>query len=151
MSLQIAAISSSAAHWPKRCTAITALVFLVMDFLSDSGSRLNVPASTSANTGVAPVYDTASPVAKKVKPGITTSSPGPMPAAKSGKCSASVPELQPTASAAPTNCAISRSSASPSGPSTKRPEENTRATAASISPLSSRYSPAGSTIGMFMS
>jgi hypothetical protein len=45
-------------------------------------------------------------VAKNVKPGTTTSSPGPMPAASSGKNKASVPELQPTAWRAPVKAAI---------------------------------------------
>ncbi len=46
-----------------------------------AGSRLKVPGSMSANTGVAPVSATELPVAAKVNDGTMTSSPGPTPAA----------------------------------------------------------------------
>ena len=62
-----------------------------------------------------------------------TRSPGPTPAAASASQRASVPEAQPTACFAPTNCASSCSSASTSGPSTNCWETQTRSIAARIS------------------
>jgi hypothetical protein len=55
---------------------------------------LKVVASTSTNTGVAPVSATASPVAQKVKDGQNTASPGPTFLAISTISSASVPLAQ---------------------------------------------------------
>jgi hypothetical protein len=55
----------------------------------------------STNTGVAPAYWIAAAVATNVNGTVTTSSPAPMPAASSARCSALVPELTATASAAP--------------------------------------------------
>ena len=48
------------------CTAITAFVFGVINFFSESGSKFNVP-SISAHTGVAPDSMIASTVATNVK------------------------------------------------------------------------------------
>ena len=62
-----------------------------------TGSRLNVSGSMSANTGVAPSRVTALAVAKNVKLGRMTSSPGPMSRAINASSKASLPEAQPTA------------------------------------------------------
>ena len=51
----------------------------------------------SANTGFAPSRHTALAVAKNVKLGTITSSPGPMPSASSASSSASLPDAQPIA------------------------------------------------------
>ena len=84
----------------------------------------------SANTGVAPVIATALAVAAKVKDGTTTSSPGPMPAASSPRCSALVPELTATQVWPPTMAANSSSKAATSCPWTRRPLRSTCITAA---------------------
>ena len=55
----------------------------------------------SANTGLAPNRHTALAVAKKVKLGTITSSPGPMPSAMSASSNASLPEAQPIACSTP--------------------------------------------------
>ena len=62
----------------------------------------HVSGSTSQKTGVAPRATTASAVAKKVKAGTTTSSPGTTPSARSPISSASVPLASPTQCSAPT-------------------------------------------------
>ena len=55
------------------------------------GSRLSVAASTSTNTGRAPACTIASAVKAAESEVVTTSSPAPMPSARSARCSASVP------------------------------------------------------------
>ena len=77
---------------------------------------LNVSASTSTKTGVAPTSAATSAVAQKVKEGQNTASPGPMPLAISASISASVPLAQVTAWRAPQNFASSASNAFTSGP-----------------------------------
>ena len=67
---------------PKRCTGTIAFVRWVIAASTAAGSMLAVSGSTSASTGVAPVWETASAVAMKVLAGTMTSSPGPIPAAK---------------------------------------------------------------------
>ena len=64
----------------------------------------------STKTGRAPSRDTAPAVAKKVKAGQITSSPGPMSSAISASSSASEPEPQVIANRASQNAASSRSS-----------------------------------------
>ena len=66
----------------------------------------------SSDTGVAPQFAMASAVAMKVKPVVTTSSPGPISSAFNIRYRASVPEATPTPCATPMNSAISRSKAS---------------------------------------
>ena len=56
-----------------------------------------VSGSISTNTGFAPTRSIAIAVAMKVIGVVMTSSPWPMPAASSARCSAAVPELQPIA------------------------------------------------------
>ena len=84
-------------------------------------------------TGVAPARTIALAEAKKLKAVVMTESPGFTPAATSASQRASVPDAQPTAEAAPVSAAISRSSASTSGPRIKLCESHTRAMAASTS------------------
>jgi hypothetical protein len=55
-----------------------------------SGSTSSVSGSTSAKTGVAPVFRMAFTVAGHVKELVTTSSPAPIPAATSDRWIASV-------------------------------------------------------------
>ena len=62
-------------------------VFAVMQLVSRS---------MSAKAGRAPAFTTASAVAKKVKAGTITSSPGSMPSARRAIVSASVPFATPT-------------------------------------------------------
>ena len=59
-----------------------------------------VAGSTSTRRGVAPTRLTASAVAMNEFAGTMTSSPAPMPSARSESTSASVPEETPTASPA---------------------------------------------------
>ena len=68
----------------------------VILFSTWAGSRLYVTGSMSTNTGRAPVRQTAPAVAKKVKVGRMTSSPGPISRPCRASDSASVPEPQPT-------------------------------------------------------
>ena len=102
----------------------------------------------SANTGVAPIRLTASAVAKKVNDGTITSSPGPIPSARSPSTSASVPEPTPTAWRTPRKLAASRSNASTFGPRMKRPERSTSSTAFSSSGQSASVCAPRSTIGI---
>jgi hypothetical protein len=66
-----------------------------------AGAIVKVSGSMSTNTGVAPAYTIAAAVATKVNGTVITSSPAPMPAASSARCSALVPEFTPIASAVP--------------------------------------------------
>ena len=58
-----------------------AFVAVLILYSTSAGSRLNVSGLMSANTGFAPSRHTALAVAKNVKLGTITSSPGPMPSA----------------------------------------------------------------------
>ena len=62
---------------------------------TDAAVNNSVSESTSAITGRAPTWATASAVAANVISGTMTSSPGPTPSARSDKDKASVPELHP--------------------------------------------------------
>ena len=68
-----------------------ARVFELIFSSSRRTSRLQVSGSMSAKTGVAPTRTTTSAVAAKVKAGVITSSPGPMPRAIRLISRASVP------------------------------------------------------------
>ncbi len=85
---------------------------------SRAGSIVCVSARTSTNTGRAPTSRIASPVAMKVFATVTTSSPGPIPCARSASCSASVPFATAQACVVPQKAANSRSSSATSGPPT---------------------------------
>lgn len=82
--------------WPNRCTGITAAVRGVQAAATCSAVISSVRGSTSTRTGRAPVATTASTVAMKVLAGTITSSPEPMPSARSASSSAAVPSLTPT-------------------------------------------------------
>ena len=77
---------------------------------------LHVSGSMSTNTGVAPRWRMDSAVAMKVYGVVTTSSPGPTPAASSARDRAVVPLLQPTAWATPCSEAKAVSKARAWGP-----------------------------------
>ena len=79
-------------------------------------SRLKVWGSTSHHTGVAPRRATEPAVAKKVKAGSRTSSPGPTSRAINPRRRASVPEETPKACLTLSASAQDRSKASSSGP-----------------------------------
>ena len=72
--------------------------------------------SQSTSTGVAPARATASAVAMKVLAGTITSSPGPMPSARSASSNASVPLATPTQCGAPEKAAKAFSNSATSGP-----------------------------------
>jgi hypothetical protein len=78
--------------------------------------RFWLAGSRSANTGVAPTTTTAPAVAKKLRGGTITSSPGPSPGARRASSSASVPLASATANVLPQAAANSRSKARPSLP-----------------------------------
>ena len=90
---------------------------------------LNVAGSMSTKTGRAPSRVTALAVAKKVKLGSSTSSPGPTSRAMSASSSASLPDAQATADGTWQYSANRCSSSSQSGPSTNRPDWHTRSMA----------------------
>src|SRR5450755_1650967 len=81
-----------------------------------AGSRFRVRGSTSTKIGLAPTRTMALAEEKKLNGVVITASPGPTPAASRAKQRASVPEEQPTATAASVKDAISFSKASTSGP-----------------------------------
>ena len=127
---------------PKSSTGITAAVRGVIAAPTVSGVTISVRASTSTNLGVAPASDTASAVATNVFVGTTTSSPCPMPSARSVSSIASVPLATPTAPA-------SRSRV-PSHARTARPRHHRRTptrrrsgrhTASSSSPTLTQHRP----------
>src|ERR1700755_3668277 len=91
------------------------------------GSRLRVPGSTSANTGVAPQCQTALAVAMNDSDGTMTSSPGPTPDAYSARCSAVVQFVVAIACAAPTRAAKACSNAWTRGPWETQPDAITAA------------------------
>lgn len=115
---------------------------------TESGSRLKVTGSMSANTGVAPVSRTELAVAAKVNEGTTTSSPAPIPAATSASRSAEVPEFTATQCRPSTSAENSSSNAATSGPCTTWPPRSTR-TAASISSSPITGLAAGIVCGVF--
>ena len=86
---------------------------------ASSRSRFRVSGSTSANTGVPPASTTHSAVAKKLKAGTITSSPGARSSARRASTRASVPLATPTQPAAPSQLAKAFSKARTSGPRTK--------------------------------
>jgi hypothetical protein len=99
---------------------------------------LNVVASTSTNTGVAPTRTATSAVAQKVNDGQSTASPGPTPIARSARINASVPLAQVTTWRASQNAASSASNARTSGPRMNWQWLRTRPTAASMAEPSLR-------------
>src|SRR5262249_32676393 len=73
-------------------------------------------------------------VATQVLAAVTTSSPGPTPCERNARAIASVPELTPTACAAPQYEAQASSNRSTAGPPTKRARRRTSAKPSSSSP-----------------
>jgi len=127
---------------------MTAFVFPVTASSRREGSRLNVLGSMSTKTGTAPSRPTTSAVAMKVKGVVMTSSPVPIPRARSASSRASVPLATPTACGTPWYRATSASSADTLGPSINWVLSSTSRTAASISALSCRYCRRRSTMGI---
>jgi hypothetical protein len=82
---------------PIRWTGMMQRVFGVIAASTPSGVTRCVSGSTSTSTGVAPIQLTASAVAMNELVGTSTSSPGPMPRARSASEIASVPLETPTA------------------------------------------------------
>src|ERR1035438_1775711 len=80
------------------------------------GSRLKVPGSMSANSGVARARRIALHEAKKLKGVVITAAPGPMPAAARASQSASVPEEHPMAWDTPSCPAAARSKTATGSP-----------------------------------
>src|SRR5688500_12061033 len=101
----------------------------------------------SAKTGLAPRRHTALAVAKNVKLGTITSSPGPTPSTISDNKSASLPEAHPTACRTPQYSAIADSKRTQAGPCTNAPDSQTSAMAASIRWRSLQFSRDTSSIG----
>src|SRR6267142_1352413 len=116
-------------------TMTMALVFFVSADSSFEGSRFFVEGSTSTKTGLAPRYRIVSPVLTKVYGEVTTSSPGPTPAAMSARWSAAVQEERATAcrggGVAPeaTYLVTAASSSRALGPVVSQPERSTAVTA----------------------
>ena len=84
------------AHWPNKCTTMTAFVLGDRARMAEAGSSWKVAGSMSANTGVAPTSATTSAVEMNEKSGTMTSSSGPTSSARSASARASVPLPQPT-------------------------------------------------------
>src|SRR5262245_838367 len=106
-------------------TATTARVFLVIAASTAAGERFSVLGSMSANTGVAPSYTAQFADATKEYGDVTTSSPGPTPAAMQSRWSPAVPLETAAAYGAPTTSANATSKRSMVGPSERRPERRT--------------------------
>ena len=143
-------MASMSALWPKRCTGMMALVFEVILAAALTASILKQIGQESTKTGVAPVRATQPAVAKKVKVGTRTSSPGPMPRAISANKMASVPEEQPMPCFASTMAAHSFSKASTSGPMMNWPDLRTLVKAAVSSDSSGRFCALTSSNGTFI-
>ena len=97
---------------------------------TDFGHRQNATGSISASTGDAPTSRTAFAVAPNVKPGMITSSPGPIPSAAKQVIRAEVPELTATQGRPPTISPNSCSNPSTSWPPVSMPEDRAEAAAA---------------------
>jgi hypothetical protein len=78
---------------------------------------VQVAASASTSTGVAPMYRMTFAEAAKVKSETTISSPGATFRSRRARCSPALPLDRAAASRAPTTAASSRSKASTCGPS----------------------------------
>ena len=75
---------------PHICTGITHFVFGVMAAFTAAGDKVS-ELSISTNTGTAPTLNMASKLATKVKAGMITSSPAPIPNAAMAVVKAAVP------------------------------------------------------------
>lgn len=90
-------------------------------------------ASTSANTTLPPSSAAVAAVATNVIGEVTTSSPGPIPAAAYATCSAAVPEVTATAGVPPVCSARSSSKRVTAGPVVSQSPRSTSVTAATSS------------------
>src|SRR2546428_5051469 len=100
---------------------------------------LSVPESTSTKTGRAPTAKIMFPVAAHVMGVVTTSSPGPTPAARSARCRPAVAELIATACAAPTVSAKASSKRVTRGPLVNHPDRRQAVTSSiSCGPIDGR-------------
>ena len=86
---------------PKMWTGSSAFVRSLIAGSAVAAVITQLSGSTSQKTGVAPIVTTGSTVAKKLREGTTTSSPGPTPSARSAIASASVPLPTPTQCSTP--------------------------------------------------
>ena len=97
-----AAKPSRSHAWPAKWTGRIARVRGVSAASADAGVSWSVPGSTSANTGRAPTSSTQFAVAGQVIGVVTTSSPGPIPCARSARWSAAVHDETAAACSLPT-------------------------------------------------
>ena len=111
-------------------------------------SMLQLSASTSQKTGVAPTSSTASTEAEKLKAGTITASPAPIPSARMARFSASVPLAQAITWGAPQNSESAFSSWPTSGPMTNWPWAKTRRIPSSTESPSRRRCACKSTKGI---
>src|SRR5262249_15668830 len=136
--LAISATAAWSAARPNRSTGITTFGVSPAAFAATTApampltSILNVVASTSMNTGVAPTRAATSAVAQNVNDGQSTPSPAPTPNPPTTSTNASVPLAQVITCLAPQNVASLVSNVPTSGPRTNWQWLRTRATAASI-------------------
>src|SRR5215210_1671114 len=117
---------------------------------ASTGSRLSVSGSTSAKTGVPPSQSTASAVAKKLKAGTMTSSPGSRPSARRERISASVPLATATHAGSSRSSAKAFSNSRTSGPRTYEFSSRMRAQRVSSSEAIRCRARFRSRMGMFM-
>src|SRR5690606_20220967 len=87
-------------------------------------------------TGVAPAWMMAFAVAQNVSGVVMTSSPAPMPAASSDRCSAAVHEFSAIACGAPIHAANAASNAATRGPVVSQPDSSVATTSAISASLS---------------
>ena len=98
------------------------LVFSVSAASTRSAVVISVSMSMSTNTGVAPDSTIKFGVDAQVIDGVTTSSPGPIPSARSRTWSAPVAEAIATACRAPVYAANARSSSAHCAPVVIQPD-----------------------------
>ena len=135
----MALMASMSATWPYRLTGMMALVRGVIAASMRDASMLQVSASTSTNTGVAPSSTIISAVAAKVKGVVMTSSPRPMPKPIIAISSASVPLATLMQWRVPTKAASRSSISLTSGPMMYWPWSSTRWMRASMRWRSAAY------------
>ena len=140
------------AHCPYKCTGMIPATCSSTDAVSSksrvaSADKLNVRASISAKSGLAPQRRIELTVAKKLNGVVITESPGPIFNAASESHRASVPLAQPIANGTPQAAAAASSNRPTSGPSIKRWDSHTEAMAARTSSRISANSRLKSSMG----
>src|SRR6059058_3837604 len=119
-----------------------AFVLSVTASATRAGSMFRSSSRTSANTGTAPVWTITFAVAGHVIGEVITSSPGPIPSARSARCIAAVPEATASTCSASSTSAARCSSSAAFGPVVSQPERSVSATAAiSSSPIAGGWNP----------